>query len=161
MAGVVSWILMNFLCLVNGGWSPWSSWSPCSVNCGGGGTKSRTRECNNPSPQHGGENCKGEPEMKAHCGTDPCPGEERKICLYALNKNDNHQSKNFSIYFLLLLHKTHADPCTPNPCYEGVECEKLSDTEYECGNCPEGMEGNGKSCSLVNEVCMYACVLLS
>ena len=49
------------LCLaVTGGWSEWSAWSFNAVTCGEGGAKSRTRECTNPEPRYGGENCFGE-----------------------------------------------------------------------------------------------------
>ncbi|XP_015275747.1 PREDICTED: complement component C8 beta chain [Gekko japonicus] len=39
---------------VDGNWSCWSSWSACS-----GGERRRSRECNNPSAQNGGEPCSG------------------------------------------------------------------------------------------------------
>ena len=35
----------------------WTDWSNCSVQCNGFGNTSRSRECNNPSPQYGGDNC--------------------------------------------------------------------------------------------------------
>ncbi|XP_015670523.2 complement component C8 beta chain [Protobothrops mucrosquamatus] len=39
---------------IDGNWSCWSSWSPSS-----GRQKSRSRECNNPAPQNGGNPCPG------------------------------------------------------------------------------------------------------
>ncbi|NXD22805.1 CO7 protein, partial [Spelaeornis formosus] len=48
--------------VVDGHWSCWSSWSPCS-----GGRKSRSRTCNNPSPRGGGKACMGEQHESKAC----------------------------------------------------------------------------------------------
>jgi hypothetical protein len=58
---------------VNGGWSSWSGWSSCSASCGGG-TKTRTRSCNNPAPSGGGANCSGSAVDSNSCNTGACPG---------------------------------------------------------------------------------------
>jgi len=54
------------LCVaVDGGWSSWSSWFPCSYqtdSSSGSGDdhcRCRTRQCNNPPPQNGGAPCAG------------------------------------------------------------------------------------------------------
>ncbi|XP_066299153.1 receptor-type tyrosine-protein phosphatase alpha-like [Branchiostoma lanceolatum] len=52
---------------VDGSWSDWDDWSPCSVSCGNG-TRSRTRTCDNPSPAFGGQDCDG-PDRDA----ESCP----------------------------------------------------------------------------------------
>jgi len=49
---------------VNGGWSSWSS---CSVSCGGG---TQTRTCNNPPPSCNGNSCQGVSSQT--CNTQPC-----------------------------------------------------------------------------------------
>lgn len=58
---------------VNGGWGSWSSWSSCS-----GGSQTRTRLCNNPSPSNGGSYCVGSSTQTQSCGgpalPDPCIG---------------------------------------------------------------------------------------
>ena len=39
----------------DGGWSDWSPWSSCDVDC----SRNRSRECSTPSPFHGGADCPG------------------------------------------------------------------------------------------------------
>ncbi|XP_072431618.1 semaphorin-5A isoform X1 [Chiloscyllium punctatum] len=59
-------------CPEDGGWSCWSSWSKCSVTCGGGHYM-RTRSCNNPPPAYGGDICLGLHTEEALCNTQACP----------------------------------------------------------------------------------------
>ncbi|TTG32354.1 Complement component C8 beta chain [Bagarius yarrelli] len=47
---------------VDGNWSCWSEWSPCT-----GRVKKRTRQCNNPAPQNGGGSCQGKHEDSTDC----------------------------------------------------------------------------------------------
>uniref|UniRef100_A0A3B3VEL4 ADAM metallopeptidase with thrombospondin type 1 motif, 13 n=1 Tax=Poecilia latipinna TaxID=48699 RepID=A0A3B3VEL4_9TELE len=57
--------------VVNGSWSSWSGFSSCSRTCGGG-VVLRTRECNNPRPAFGGNDCDG-PDIEAElCNQLPC-----------------------------------------------------------------------------------------
>lgn len=56
-----------------GGWSPWSPWSGCSRSCGGG-LRSRTRACDQPSPQGLGDFCEGPQAQGEACQAQPCPG---------------------------------------------------------------------------------------
>ena len=67
-----NWTL-DILGLVDGSWSCWSSWSKCSVTCGGGHYM-RTRTCSNPPPAYGGDICLGLHTEEALCNTQTCPG---------------------------------------------------------------------------------------
>jgi len=59
-------------CPIDGGWTKWGMWRPCSKTCGGGRTY-RLRFCRNPSPKYGGERCPGAPIQAKQCGTIFCP----------------------------------------------------------------------------------------
>ena len=60
---------------IHGGWSSWVEASPCSVTCGGGGSRVLVRRCNNPIPANGGNDCEGQLfEVDTTCGTCPCEG---------------------------------------------------------------------------------------
>ncbi|KAI4891889.1 hypothetical protein NFI96_001941 [Prochilodus magdalenae] len=54
---------------VDGHFGPWSSWRSCSHSDGGsvGSCQCRTRACNNPSPQCGGQQCQGTSVEVANC----------------------------------------------------------------------------------------------
>ncbi len=58
----------------DGGWSPWSAWSGCSRTCGGG-TRRRTRECEDPlggCQGSGGGRGGGGRSQTEHCSEQPC-----------------------------------------------------------------------------------------
>ncbi|XP_060584468.1 uncharacterized protein LOC132740563 isoform X2 [Ruditapes philippinarum] len=56
----------------DGNWSPWQPWSACSATCGTG-SQSRTRDCNNPAPQNGGNFCFGLRNESSTCNAKDCP----------------------------------------------------------------------------------------
>ena len=60
--------------IVHGNFTVWSGWSNCSVTCGSG-FKYRTRNCTNPAPENGGNNCNGEHTNTTDCSVGYCPGE--------------------------------------------------------------------------------------
>ncbi|XP_020617105.1 netrin receptor UNC5A-like, partial [Orbicella faveolata] len=62
---------------VNGSWSQWSSWQPCSVTCGGG-HRTRARTCSNPAPKWNGKYCPGTNISAESCNFHKCKG----ICLF-------------------------------------------------------------------------------
>ena len=51
--------------------SGWSDWSPCSVSCGGGGTRTRARWVDQEA-EWGGARCEGATEEEERCGTACC-----------------------------------------------------------------------------------------
>ena len=62
-----------FFFSVDGNWSAWSEWAPCSKTCGGGLQK-RLRNCSNPTPANGGKPCEGAVMETKKCSLTPCPG---------------------------------------------------------------------------------------
>ncbi|XP_069119936.1 uncharacterized protein [Argopecten irradians] len=62
----------NVECPINGGWSTWSDFGPCSVTCGPG-HRTKTRTCNNPTPQYEGLDCHGDDLDEKACNENECP----------------------------------------------------------------------------------------
>ena len=64
-----------FVFAVDGNWGGWTQWTSCSVSCGNG-TVMRTRACDNPAPQHGGDPCFNQAsfEQVSTCFAGDCPG---------------------------------------------------------------------------------------
>ncbi|XP_062523722.1 coadhesin-like [Corticium candelabrum] len=61
----------NPRCQVHGGWSAWTQQS-CTKSCGGG-FQIVTRQCDNPTPEHGGRDCVGSKVKYRPCNTKCCP----------------------------------------------------------------------------------------
>ncbi|XP_053322587.1 SCO-spondin-like [Spea bombifrons] len=60
------------LCLLDGGWGPWSPWTSCSQTCGKG-IQTRSRKCDSPTPQNGGRDCQAEGQQQRDCQDVECP----------------------------------------------------------------------------------------
>lgn len=56
----------------DGAWSSWTKHGSCSRSCGTG-VRFRTRQCNNPAPSNGGQDCPGVNYEYQLCNTDDCP----------------------------------------------------------------------------------------
>ena len=56
---------------VDAGWGPWGQWSACSLTCGSGGVRTRSRQCTGSS-----QGCSGVGSQLRSCGPTPsCKGE--------------------------------------------------------------------------------------
>ena len=55
-------------------WTPWASWSECTVSCGGGVRELR-RECLN------GSKCVGADTRLELCNEDECPGKQLLVII--------------------------------------------------------------------------------
>ena len=88
--------IFHLFWLVNGNWGEWNSWSSCPVSCGGG-EHSRTRQCNNPAPEHGGAHCMDNGstgyETKS-CNENPCSGKMLPLKLQLLH---------WSLFFFIMI----------------------------------------------------------
>ena len=80
--------------LVHGGWSGWGGWSGCSVTCGSG-FRSRSRSCNSPARQYGGNRCSGSSTENSTRGTHSCPSELTLNLLLLLFYSSIKISKTF------------------------------------------------------------------
>ncbi|XP_078350661.1 coadhesin-like [Oculina patagonica] len=93
-------------CPVDGNFTGWGPWGPCSASCAGG-TQIRFRNCTNPPPINNGSDCQGPRNETQQCNAGPCPvsktllnrsrqGYENKLndqllgwCLYTLPNYQN------------------------------------------------------------------------
>ncbi|XP_078576516.1 A disintegrin and metalloproteinase with thrombospondin motifs 3-like isoform X1 [Branchiostoma floridae x Branchiostoma japonicum] len=57
---------------IHGGWSTWTAWEECSRTCDIG-IRVRHRTCDNPRPERGGSECKGQSQEFELCNTQDCP----------------------------------------------------------------------------------------
>lgn len=69
---------------VNGKFTPWSIWGPCSKSCGEGEQK-RTRLCSDPPPSKCGNPCIGDVEETTSCNTHSCPGKTEDPAMWFIS----------------------------------------------------------------------------
>ncbi|XP_037127186.1 semaphorin-5B-like isoform X2 [Syngnathus acus] len=79
-------------CQVSGAWSCWSTWTQCTVSCGGGHFQ-RTRSCDNPPPANGGGICIGLHTEEALCNTHTCE--------VILPEQEDHNCGTFTLFQLV------------------------------------------------------------
>ncbi|XP_050684043.1 uncharacterized protein LOC126978956 [Leptidea sinapis] len=78
-------------CRLDGGWTGWRSWGPCSQACGAG-KRIRTRCCTRPIPFGGGANCYGPRVEIGTCHLKPCDVYVRDVALF---NGDSYLQFNF------------------------------------------------------------------
>ena len=61
-------------------WTPWESWTACSVTCGSG-VQERYRTCNKIEPTD--TDCDGDNVQQAECTVDGCPQAGKTFTSYA------------------------------------------------------------------------------
>jgi hypothetical protein len=84
-------------CPVHGGWSGWTVVSACDKECGTGLMK-KERNCNNPSPQHGGNNCSGNNTETVACNTQPCQIDKARYIKYFNTNKDCQNLLQISVF---------------------------------------------------------------
>nr|XP_006824190.1 PREDICTED: uncharacterized protein LOC100375643 [Saccoglossus kowalevskii] len=94
---------------VNGGWGNWGAWSTaCSVSCGNNGINTRSRNCINPTPSHGGLDCSEEDKYLYRscdsgtvCGGcfDPLGVEYKTIADEQITASSNYAAGQYEAYY--------------------------------------------------------------
>jgi len=72
-------------CVLDGGWSDYSTWTECSAMSCGSGVQSASRSCTNPPPANGGADCDGPTEATKPCQRPPCQVDFGDECTYTTN----------------------------------------------------------------------------
>ena len=121
-------------CPIPGGYTSWSNFSKCSVSCGEGGTRYRTRNCTNPVPKHGGKNCSkiGSSFESEACNNFSCPVHGNYTAWSAFSSCSTSCGNGF---------RTRNRNCSnPVPQHGGRNCSTLGSdhekTSCNLGECP-------------------------
>ncbi|KAM5157512.1 SCO-spondin-like [Mantella aurantiaca] len=125
------------LCPVAGGWSHWSSWTECTATCDSG-IQTRNRSCSNPTPLHGGPNCRGPQIQTRECNTQPC----------------TDQCPSGLIYQTVEACRGSGGAC-PRLCLDQGAQVECASTCYEGCYCPEGLFLQNTSCVPKTECSCY------
>lgn len=91
--------MFDVSCIVDGGWSDWQKWSPCSAKCDKG-IRYRMRSCSRPETEGSGNFCYGEFVQTSVCHVEPCKGKNiTHIGTYArVHKNAIQFNTNSLLY---------------------------------------------------------------
>lgn len=88
-------VIETMPCPIHGGWGEWSGFGSCSASCEGG-QQIRTRLCDSPAPQHGGNDCTADGSSDSDnqaCNEDKCP-----VCVYEGTEYTGQAYKNMQPY---------------------------------------------------------------
>ncbi|KAL4235558.1 Hemicentin-1 [Mactra antiquata] len=147
-----------YLCYITDGrWSSWSSWSTCSVTCDSG-NRTRTRQCNNPTPSYLGEDCKGLSTEISNCSTEACPVHGRWTnwsswsacsvsCDIGLQHRDRACTISLSSSDVLFCHGDSRDDrtCSLQLCADG-NWSMWSDWSVCSTTCGNGLKSRHRQC---------------
>ncbi|XP_030746274.1 semaphorin-5B-like isoform X1 [Sitophilus oryzae] len=146
---------------IDGGWSAWSSWSPCSASCDEG-FKSRYRRCDHPVPQNEGHYCKGNDVEYSICNRQPCEDQRKQlhsewITDYNISRKGYHQKRFRFICKAPVKHSNHIkiivkeenQVCLSNKCDKEDEYTGWSSWSFwsECSaSCGGGTQFRTRQC---------------
>lgn len=127
-------------CPVDGIWSEWTTWSPCSISCKSSTLKEsspsirfRHRDCSNPAPAFGGVACKGLSYQQEICEVPFCPIDG------GWSEFSNYSACSASCGVGMRIRSRICN--SPMPQFQGQECSGESFQVQHCneGNCFEMM----------------------
>eukprot|EP00800_Vazella_pourtalesii_P019814 TRINITY_DN687_c0_g1_i6.p1 TRINITY_DN687_c0_g1~~TRINITY_DN687_c0_g1_i6.p1 ORF type:complete len:1458 (+),score=297.65 TRINITY_DN687_c0_g1_i6:296-4669(+) len=161
-------------CPIDGGWSDWTGWGECDAECNGG-VRTRSRECNSPTPQYGGRDCSGRGVRISECNLHDCPihggwsgwtqwtdcsltcGSGRRqrgrVCDDPIPQHGGRDCPGNGDAIQECNPQECPDACRTNPCFGDVECTTDPDVKHVpiCGPCPLGYQGDGFTCDDIDE----------
>ncbi|PIO27468.1 hypothetical protein AB205_0138380, partial [Aquarana catesbeiana] len=120
-----------------GGWSSWSSWTECTATCDSG-IQTRNRSCSNPSPLHGGPECRGPQIQTRECNTQPC----KDLCPPNMIYQTAEECRG-------------TGGACPRLCLDQAAQVECASTCYEGCYCPEGLFLQNNSCVPQTECSCY------
>lgn len=101
------------LCNDTSVFTPWSEWSPCSIQCGRG-FKSRRRSCKKQDPKTSAYMCLGKTEEDQNCEEKMCAGVWGEWTLWTKCKGGCNQGQTFRLRFCVGDHGSGGYVCAKN-----------------------------------------------
>ncbi|XP_038154202.1 A disintegrin and metalloproteinase with thrombospondin motifs 3 isoform X3 [Cyprinodon tularosa] len=109
----------------DGAWGSWSKYGSCSRSCGTG-VRFRTRQCNNPAPSNGGQDCPGVNYDYQLCNINECPKHFEDFRAQQCQlRNSNFEFQNTKHHWLPYEH-----PDANKRCHLYCQSKETSDVAY-------------------------------